>query len=61
MSQAEKWRHRHKKAKEIAEAANVAKTRYLVGISHEIRTPLNSISGYAQLMERISRRSTTKP
>jgi signal transduction histidine kinase/CheY-like chemotaxis protein len=40
------------RAKEIAEAANVAKTRYLVGISHEIRTPLNSISGYAQLMER---------
>jgi LSD1 subclass zinc finger protein len=42
------------RAKEIAEAANVAKTRYLVGISHEIRTPLNSISGYAQLMERNS-------
>lgn len=40
------------KAKEVAEAANVAKTRYLVGISHEIRTPLNSISGYAQLLER---------
>jgi signal transduction histidine kinase/CheY-like chemotaxis protein len=41
-----------KKAKEVAEAANVAKTRYIVGISHEIRTPLNSISGYAQLLER---------
>jgi signal transduction histidine kinase len=40
------------KAKEVAEAANVAKTRYLVGISHEIRTPLNSIFGYAQLLER---------
>ncbi|HTV78200.1 MAG TPA: histidine kinase dimerization/phospho-acceptor domain-containing protein, partial [Steroidobacteraceae bacterium] len=40
------------RAKEIAEAANVAKTRYLVGISHEIRSPLNSISGYAQLIER---------
>ncbi|HTY51280.1 MAG TPA: ATP-binding protein [Steroidobacteraceae bacterium] len=40
------------RAKEVAEAANVAKTRYLVGISHEIRTPLNSISGYAQLLER---------
>jgi signal transduction histidine kinase len=49
------------KAKEVAEAANVAKTRYLVGISHEIRTPLNSIFGYAQLMERnagIRRRRT---
>jgi len=40
------------KAKEIAEAANVAKTRYIVGVSHEIRTPLNSIFGYAQLLER---------
>ena len=40
------------KAKEAAESANVAKTRYIVGISHEIRTPLNSIFGYAQLLER---------
>jgi signal transduction histidine kinase/CheY-like chemotaxis protein len=40
------------KAKEIAEAANDAKSRYIVGLSHEIRTPLNSIYGYAQLMER---------
>ncbi len=40
------------KAKEVAEAANVAKTRYIVGISHEIRSPLNSIFGYAQLLER---------
>jgi signal transduction histidine kinase/CheY-like chemotaxis protein len=38
-------------AKETAEAANLAKTRYIVGISHEIRTPLNSIYGYAQLLE----------
>ncbi|MGC3981170.1 MAG: ATP-binding protein [Steroidobacteraceae bacterium] len=40
------------KAKEVAEAANLAKSRYIVGLSHEIRTPLNSIFGYAQLMER---------
>ncbi len=40
------------KAKETAEAANTAKTRYIVGLSHEIRTPLNAISGYAQLLER---------
>jgi len=45
------------KAKETAEAANLAKTRYIVGISHEIRTPLNSISGYAQLLERGSAES----
>jgi len=40
------------KAKELAESANVAKTRYVVGISHELRTPLNAIFGYAQLLER---------
>jgi signal transduction histidine kinase/DNA-binding NarL/FixJ family response regulator len=40
------------KAKEAAEAANLAKSRYIVGLSHEIRTPLNAIYGYAQLMER---------
>ncbi|MFC4250891.1 hybrid sensor histidine kinase/response regulator [Sinimarinibacterium flocculans] len=40
------------KAKELAEGANEAKSRYLVGISHEIRSPLNAILGYAQLLER---------
>ncbi|NIB42843.1 response regulator [Pseudomaricurvus alkylphenolicus] len=37
-------------AKEQAENANSAKTRYLSGISHELRTPLQSILGYAQLL-----------
>ncbi len=37
-------------AKELAERANNAKTRYLTGISHELRTPLQSILGYAQLL-----------
>jgi len=40
------------KAKEAAESANVAKSRYIVGLSHEIRAPLNAIYGYAQLLER---------
>jgi signal transduction histidine kinase/CheY-like chemotaxis protein len=40
------------KAKEAAELANAAKSRYLVNVSHEIRSPLNSIYGYAQLLER---------
>lgn len=42
------------KAKETAEAANLAKSRYVIGISHELRTPLNAIFGYAQLLERDS-------
>jgi signal transduction histidine kinase/CheY-like chemotaxis protein/purine-cytosine permease-like protein len=40
------------KAKEVAESANIAKTRFIAGLSHEIRSPLNSINGYAQLLER---------
>jgi len=39
------------RAKEAAEAANLAKSRYVVGLSHELRSPLNAISGYAQLLE----------
>jgi signal transduction histidine kinase/ActR/RegA family two-component response regulator len=39
------------KAKEAAEAASMAKSKYVVGISHELRTPLNAILGYAQLLE----------
>ncbi|MGE0650542.1 MAG: ATP-binding protein, partial [Alphaproteobacteria bacterium] len=39
------------RAKEIAEAANQAKSRYMAGLSHELRTPLNTILGYAQIME----------
>lgn len=39
-------------AKEVAESANQAKTRYLTGISHELRSPLNAILGYAQLLEK---------
>ncbi|MGC2123597.1 MAG: ATP-binding protein, partial [Xanthobacteraceae bacterium] len=41
-------------AKEVAEAANKAKSRYVVALSHELRTPLNAILGYAQLLERDS-------
>ncbi len=39
------------KARDAANAANKAKSRYLSGVSHELRTPLNTIFGYARLME----------
>ena len=38
-------------ARQHAENANQAKSRYITGISHELRTPLNSILGYAQLLD----------
>jgi signal transduction histidine kinase/purine-cytosine permease-like protein/ActR/RegA family two-component response regulator len=38
-------------ARQQAEQANKAKTRYITTISHELRTPLNSILGYAQILD----------
>jgi signal transduction histidine kinase len=41
-------------AKEVAEAANAAKSSFLANVSHELRTPLTSILGFARLIERRS-------
>jgi signal transduction histidine kinase/DNA-binding response OmpR family regulator/HPt (histidine-containing phosphotransfer) domain-containing protein len=38
------------KAREAAEQASQAKSRFLAGISHELRTPLHGILGYAELL-----------
>ncbi|WP_222862209.1 hybrid sensor histidine kinase/response regulator [Zoogloea oleivorans] len=38
-------------AKQAADLANQAKSRYITAISHELRTPLNSILGYAQILD----------
>jgi nitrogen-specific signal transduction histidine kinase/CheY-like chemotaxis protein len=38
-------------AKQTAEHANQAKSRYITTVSHELRTPLNGILGYAQLLD----------
>ncbi len=39
------------RARQVAESANVAKSRFVVGVAHELRTPLNAVLGYAQLLE----------
>jgi PAS domain S-box-containing protein len=39
------------RAKQMAEDANLAKSRFLANMSHELRTPLNAIIGYSEMLQ----------
>lgn len=40
-----------RKARDAAESASRAKSRFLAGMSHELRTPLNAILGFSEVMK----------
>jgi signal transduction histidine kinase len=40
-----------RKAKDVADEANAAKSIFLANVSHELRTPLNAIIGYSEMLQ----------
>lgn len=51
ITESKKLEHDLKKAKEKAEAANLAKDQFIRNMSHDIRTPLSGIIGMSSILE----------
>ncbi len=47
-----RWERDLLEAKQAAEAANIAKSRFLATISHEVRTPMNGVLGMLELLRK---------
>ncbi len=41
-----------RRARDLADKGNAAKSHFLASVSHELRTPLNAILGFSQLLQR---------
>ncbi len=48
-----------KEARDKAEAASRAKSQFLASVSHELKTPINSIKGFASLIRKNTKLSST--
>lgn len=51
VSERRKTEEAQRAARDMAEAANRAKTEFLANMSHELRTPLNAILGFSEIMK----------